>query len=106
MWRTKDLMERPYEGRSGNNPITKGTLIRRGEPATGLFFDGNPFPDKDPNPTPIAGTSGVHTNVYVMGWIEYSNVDGSVKCPRTAFCRKYAWELKRFIPVDNPDYEH
>jgi hypothetical protein len=97
-------MERPYEGQAGNNPITVKCVLPPGGVTPGLISAPNPFPDKDPMPTPTAGDRGEHTSVYVMGWIEYSDGLGSVR--RTAFCRKYHWRRKRFFAVKDPDYEH
>jgi hypothetical protein len=41
--------------------------------------------------------------IYVMGWISY--VDANKTPRRTVFCRRYNKGLKRFVPVENPDYE-
>ncbi len=43
-------------------------------------------------------------HIHVMGWITYADDIGVTR--RTSFCRRWDWEEQRFLPVDNPDYEH
>jgi hypothetical protein len=43
-------------------------------------------------------------HIWVMGWIVY--LDGLKNRRRTAFCRKWCKDRRRFFAVDDPDYEH
>jgi hypothetical protein len=101
-------MERPYEGKNGNNPIAIKSVLPPGGVEVGLFSDGNPFPDFDPMPFFVVGNQSANqvflAAVYVMGWIEYS--DGLGFNRRTAFCRKYDPDKGRFFAIEDPDYEH
>jgi hypothetical protein len=51
-----------------------------------------------------AGTGKPDTSCYCLGYIAYK--DGVGRSYRTAFLRRYNGSLKRFTPVDNPDYEY
>lgn len=100
IWDLKDglPMERPYEGKNGNNPLAQ-TIVESGSSAVGLFLSDANFPG-------LHWDEGDKSNVYVMGWVEY--VDASKVSRRTAFCRRYMERggSRRFYPVDDPDYEH
>jgi hypothetical protein len=91
-------MQRPYEGKLGNNPLPNA-VIASGSSTVGLFASERPFPGLH------ADESGC-SNVYVMGWVEYVDVRNVRR--RTAFCRRYMEHhgSRRFYPVDDPDYEH
>ena len=96
-------MERPYEGKSGNNFL--GTFeLEPGESATGVFASEKPLGDEASHIRSL--TRGCH--LYVLGWIEYK--DDRKIARRTAFCRLYRVADNqlhpRFYPVDDPDYEH
>jgi hypothetical protein len=99
-------MDRPYEGKAGNNPITAGCVLPPAGVWVGMISEPNPFPDFEPMPVVNAQTGITHYpgGVYVMGWLEYSDDNGFIR--RTAFCRKYDWDKKRFFAEDDPDYEH
>jgi hypothetical protein len=90
-------MERPYESLSANNPV-RGTL-NPGKSAPGTFQSDDFLGDEI---DPIR--EGLWP-LYVMGWVEYTD-ERRVK-RRTAFCRKYDANRRRFFAVeDDPDYEH
>jgi hypothetical protein len=97
-WPDRLPMQRPYEGKDGNNPIAPQTLAS-GQAVTGLFFSEQPFPVLNWDPQKRSG-------LFVMGWIEYLDERGIRR--RTAFCREYLERegARRFYPVDDPDYEH
>jgi hypothetical protein len=92
--RLRDLpMERPYEGRLGNNPI--GGFLPSGSSRPAIFLA----------PSDLArNISG--GELYLMGWIDYLDDVGIHR--RTAFCRHYTKRDGglRFYAVDDPDYEH
>ncbi|MFL6758560.1 hypothetical protein [Sphingomonas sp.] len=100
LWGLKDglPMQRPYEGKNGNNPVPR-TAIPSGSSVFGLFSSEEPF-------TALHWDENGRSNVYVMGWVEY--IDTSNVRRRTAFCRRYVERdgSRRFYPVDDPDYEH
>lgn len=91
-------MQRPYEGKDGNNPLGK-PIIPNGASAVGQFSSNLPFPG-------LHFDTQQRSNVYVMGWVEY--IDTSNVRRRTAFCRRYVERSgsRRFYPVEDPDYEH
>lgn len=104
-WRRDQLpMRRPYEGMDGNNPVV-GELEAGGR-ATGIFtstevLDINHLQIVNPR----AGSPIFPEFVlYIMGWIEYSDDLGFVR--RLAFCRRFDPGERRFVTMDNPDYEH
>jgi hypothetical protein len=96
-------MERPYEGKDGNNFLGKSKLAP-GEPITGVFTSEKPLGDEAADIQSL--TQGCH--LYVLGWIEYRDDRAIIR--RTAFCRHYRVAPNqlhpRFYPVDDPDYEH
>ena len=93
-------MERPYEGKNGNYPLSTKLRLRPGE-SLPIVFLGDNFMGEEGNDI-LHGTG--NWNLYVMGWIEFID-DLKIK-RRTAFCRKYRASDHRFVAVDNEDYEH
>jgi hypothetical protein len=96
-------MERPYEGKDGNNFLGKPKL-NPGESATGIFQSEMPLGAEANDIILLA--QGAH--LYVLGWIEYRDDRQVIR--RTAFCRLYRvganqWH-PRLYPVDDLDYEH
>jgi len=99
-WTTQPLpMKRPYEGKNPSDPIsftiTAGSSRSRG------------FQSEDTIPPNVAYdliNNETH-NLYVLGWISYRGYYSKVR-HRTAFCRKYDFNRKRFYPVEDTDYEH
>jgi hypothetical protein len=106
-------MERPYEGQSGNNPISPGLKLQPGQSWPGSFQSDE-----------LMGPEGYLIRnfdpswaIYLLGWIEYEDNLGIVR--RTAFCRRYG-PPSEYIPrgIDAPvphgrfnvvrdlDYEH
>lgn len=43
-------------------------------------------------------------NLYLIGWVDYSDDTGKVR--RFGFCRKYDWASERFGREAHPDYEY
>ncbi len=92
-------MERPYEGMEANNPLS-GTIIP-GASIPLLIEALSPFTTAEEAGRAFAGAHPF----YVMGWISYSDHLGNIR--RTAFCRKWDGNKRRFVREDNdPDYEH
>lgn len=91
-------MDRPYEGKPGN--IQSQILVEAGSSAPMTMANDSFLPDQEMS---VRIKTGVQ-RIYVMGWLEY--LDASLVRRRMAFCRKYDASLSRFVPVDNPDYEH
>jgi hypothetical protein len=113
-WTQRQLpMERPYEGQSGNNPISPGLKLQPGQSWPGSFQSDE-----------LMGPEGYLIRnfdpswaIYLLGWIEYEDNLGIVR--RTAFCRRYG-PPSEYIPrgIDAPvphgrfnvvrdlDYEH
>ena len=90
-------MQRPYEGENGNNPVV--AVLNPGESAPGIF-QSDDFMGGEIDPI----RKGLWS-LYVMGWVEYTD-ERKVK-RRTAFCRKYDADRRRFFAVENDlDYEH
>ena len=90
-------MKRPYEGQIG---IQENRKMPPGSPHTFQFQrHGEPIDQKEFDFV-MAGTKVL----YVIGWIGYQDELRIYR--RTAFCRRYDLGLRRFIAVDNPDYEH
>ena len=94
--------QRPYEGHNGNNPIAVGTVIEPGGVGITVGFSSDrPLGNEA---TRIWQGSDLW-RLYVMGWIEYS--DEVPVTRRMAFCRVFSVsDGRRFVPVQNPDYEH
>jgi hypothetical protein len=107
LWDINGLpMERPYEGKRGNNPIGKNVVIAPGASYPGLFQSESTYEIKE-----VRGEPGIFAGgrLYVMGWIDY--VDDLKVRRRTAFCRQYLYNpdahgVRRFYPVEDPDYEY
>ena len=90
-------MRRPYEGKDGNNPVL-GSL-GPGESAPGIFQS------EDYLGNEIDRVRSGNWSLYVLGWVEYTD-DRDMK-RRTAFCRKYDANKRRFFAAeDDPDYEY
>lgn len=93
-------MRRPYEGESGNGPLTAGYKLQPGGSAPGLFRV-SPWA-----PSHIGevnkGTAG--WKFFLLGWIEYRDERG--RQYRTAFCRRWNATSERFEAVADRDYEH
>lgn len=103
LWNVNGLpMERPYEGKDGNNPIAKNTLIVGSVGVAALFSSApNLYPDLPP-----PGTEPTN-RAFFMGWIEYLDDTGLKR--RTIFCREFLQRdgSARFWPAPNdPDYEY
>lgn len=91
-------MHRPYARNSPTNPVSGN--LQPGTSVSGRFMSDTPM---DQQATAILQAS-MHWAIYVMGWIEYKDDLGFIR--RTAFCRRYDANRRRFFPVDDPDYEH
>lgn len=92
-------MERPYEGAPGNAAVSCSAL-KPGLSVPGLF-----------NVTPWSPSHVAELNqgrggwkFFLYGWIEYEDRMGTNY--RTAFCRRWDATTNRFVPVNDPDYEH
>jgi hypothetical protein len=88
-------MKRPYEGLEGS---TEKKTFQPGQSEPYLFGLKTPLDDSTANEIYNYGT-----NLYVLGWIGYTDDLGIWRI--TAFCRQYDTSKKRFVPVDNADYE-
>ena len=90
-------MERPYEGRDG----LKSTAVLAAGQSSPLSFQSD-------EPIDVFTASGIMTGVgawiYVLGWVEYEDIQGVRR--RTAFCRRYDHARGRFVEINDPDYEH
>jgi hypothetical protein len=96
---TQDLlpMERPYEGENGN--IQARLKLRPGESCPLTFASDKTMGEEGRDI--LHGKGNWH--LYVMGWLEYID---DLKIKRsTAFCREYRASERRFVAVDNIDYE-
>ena len=100
-WDNKDTlpMRRPYEGKD-SDPLFPHVLLQPGQSF--------PVPFQSEEIPPSDHSNIVELNIYVMGWIEYADDNGTRR--RTAFCRLFKrqdqWGNGRFYPVADPDYEH
>jgi hypothetical protein len=99
-------MIRPYQGRDGNDPISKGTVIKGGEWGTVDFISERPL-DIDHAELGTFGFEGLTPRVWhlwIMGWIAYDDRLGFGR--RISFCRVYDSAMDRFVAAEDPDYEH
>ena len=105
LWNVAGLpMERPYEGKTGNNPITKGTVVAANIAVVGLLeYNFETLSSGVRQRGPNDGD-----RIFFLGWIDYT--DEGVTRRRKAFCREYKRRdegSNRFWPVENdPDYEN
>lgn len=100
--RSGDLpMRRPYEGATGNAPIAKLTTIKAGVSVPGVFGSDERILSTDESNAIIDGRG---LTLWVLGWIEYRDAEATPR--RTTFCRRFDPEKRRFVRVDDPDYEH
>jgi hypothetical protein len=90
-------MKRPYEGREGSK---EEKTLMPGTSTFYLFVRAEPL-DSQTRLDLTAG--GPERNLYVLGWIGYTDDLGIYRI--TAFCRRYDTRKRRFIPVDDADYE-
>jgi hypothetical protein len=90
-------MDRPYEHEEG---IASKVTIRPGMARQLLFESSHFISERESNDV----LTGGNHSLYVMGWISYEDRNKVLR--RTAFCRVYDPITKRFIGVDDPDYEH
>lgn len=100
-WENDLPMERPYEGRRGNvgkygGPIAPGASI--------------PLPFQSERPM---GDEGHHIrdgfegwSLWLLGFVFYSDESDPPITRTTAFCREWAPGYRRFVTIDDPDYEH
>jgi hypothetical protein len=103
-------MKRMYEGLDPNNPsVLTATKDRQDRPQLRPGESGTV--KMCPNPilewkftTAATPEPRRAQRLYVYGWIHYEDGLGIVR--RCAFCREFDNALERFVPVDNPDYEH
>jgi hypothetical protein len=91
-------MERPYEGKVGNNKIPPGT-VEAGCSTVGVFSSETILP-----PDSQIRLCGLGWKIYVMGWITYRDDIGTRR--ETAFCREWRMPAERFFAVQDRDYEH
>lgn len=103
-WTDKGLpMERPYEGKDPNIPISRDCELQAGQSMPIIFQSERLMDDRADDI--LAGNS--YWKIYVMGWIAYGDDLGIRR--RTAFCREYRGALNaaegRFYPVGDSDYE-
>lgn len=99
VFRSVDLpLKRPYLGRDPSHAVPGNPIIEAGSSEIGTFVSEAPLP------SPGTGPHGTIT--YVMGWIDYSDDNGTRR--RTAFCREHRSRDKgrRFFASDNPDYDY
>ncbi len=104
IWLSSNLpMERPYEGQNGSErqpPI----LVYAGSSQTLTFESSEAMQEHGPQILP-----NLDLQLYVMGWIEYRDGafrDGQFLTRRTAFCRRYDSDKRRFVRIQDEDYEH
>ena len=98
-------MERPYEGRVGDKYASPIRIpAGRSHPrtfASTKLMDNAAF-------NILAGTKG---RLYVMGFVEYRDRREIIRgmgsrTYRTAYCRVFDPATRRFVPVEDADYEH
>jgi hypothetical protein len=89
-------MKRPYEGLEGS---TEKKIFQPGQSVPYLFGLKTPLDEATANEIYHYGI-----NLCVLGWIGYTDDLGIWRI--TAFCRQYDTFKKRFVPVDNTDYEN
>ena len=99
-------MKPPYD--TGAVLIAKKQEIQPGQsvqcPFTGVGPSARQLEDAfTPNRNPSI-PPGQNLYTYILGWIEYADELGLTR--RTAFCQRYDLSLRRFITVDDPDYEY
>jgi hypothetical protein len=99
-------MERPYEGRDGDK---KAIPVRiPASRSLQVTFSSSKLMD-NAAANILAGAEG--HRLYIMGFVEYRDqaaVDRGLpsRTYRTAFCRVFSATARRFVPVDDEDYEH
>jgi hypothetical protein len=89
-------MERPYEGQE---PAPYRVPLESGE-STPITFGSDRLIGARESDEILSGMR----DIYVLGNIAYADNRGVIR--RTAFCRKYDRARRRFVAVDDPDYEH
>lgn len=92
-------MERPYEGKDGSQI---DMTISPGQSQPFTFQSGVQLGERESDDI----LRGGNCQIYVMGWIEYEDIQMEALRRRTAFCRKYDPVRRRFYPVDDDDYEN
>jgi hypothetical protein len=107
-WRKGSLpMIRPYEGRGGNDPMSRGTVIHAGE-WKAVGFQGETPLDISHIELGMFGFGEEMTprvwHLWIMGWIKYADQLGFVR--RLSFCRLYDYKTNRFVVVNDADYEY
>jgi len=103
VWKKNDApliglpMERPYEGKNGNNPAPAGTSLLPGVTLT-ITFQSDDFLTHE-----AQRVREGNWPLYVMGWVEYKDDVGTER--RMAFCRRYDGTKRRFVVEKDPDYD-
>jgi len=95
-------MNRPYEGLEPNLEAAFRFLLS-GQTTPVFFRSAEVLPAS----IRVGGNEIGSYNLYVMGWVAYSDQNGDIR--RTAFCRQFrrvGGSEGRFYPVDDSDYEH
>jgi hypothetical protein len=103
LWNVNGLpMERPYEGKDGNNAIPGNPTIAPGSSTVGVFISEAPFLL---DAIPGSSQPGI-PKLYILGWVDY--MDDLAIRRRVAFCREFMQRegSARFYPVNDPDYEY
>jgi hypothetical protein len=87
-------MEPPYSGLLGNEFLAEIRLAAGGT-TIGKFT--NLFDGTEQSSDMLSGA------LYVLGWVIYRDDNGTPR--RTAFCRWYDPQRRRFAIIEDPDYE-
>lgn len=94
-------MEAPYEGSNGNEFLGHPSL-KPGASIPGVFQSIGVMPNEQVAVNILCGNEG--WRLWVMGWVEYADAERFVR--RMRFCRIWSANDRRFIDVDNRDYDY
>jgi hypothetical protein len=100
MWTREELPMRPVYAGAAANDFVRHKHLEPGRSRAVRFSSEEVLGEEA---KAIAASAEVY-RLYVMGFVDYEDDIGTVR--RTAFCRMYYPGLKRFRPVENPDYEY
>jgi hypothetical protein len=99
-WYTGNFpMERPYEGKDGYRLPTP--IILQPSQSTPWTFISERIMGDEANKI-LFNNEG--WGIIVLGWVAYRDDAGIER--RTAFCRRWSVDRKRFMPVEDTDYQH
>jgi hypothetical protein len=103
-WQSDPLpMRRPYEDQSGVCPLARKLI-----PGQSICWPFDSVRPLDVDRGLVLRWQNIghppRVNLYIMGWIEYSDALGFVR--RTTFCRQLNPQTLRFFKIEDSDYEH